>query len=120
MTDRGAALWLLLFVLSMSACVNVSIVFTLIRPWWVAIRDGANGPKTVILRGAMRRRLLMIVIHAALILQFGWRVVGGGPAPPAAFAVVFLIVVLGLIADGVGDMFDYRLLRGLLREDGHK
>lgn len=116
MTDTGAALWILLLIFSMSAVVNLTLLVSLLRPWWIAIKTGANGPRTVILRGTLRRRVISLIIHVALIVQFGARVVRGRPSPPLVAAVVFLVLILGLAADAMGDMFDYRLLRGLLRE----
>lgn len=116
MTDTGAALWLLVLTLLASACVNLTLVASLIRPWWVGIQDRANGPKTVILRGTMRRRVISLVLHAALIVQFGTRVLTGHAAAPLQTTVVVLVLVLALAADAIGDLFDYRLLRGLLKE----
>ena len=116
MTDTGAALWLLVLTLLVSAFVNLTLAASLLRPWWVGIRDRGNGPKTVILRGTMRRRIISLVLHAALIAQFGARVITGHSAYPLQTAIVVLVIVLALACDTFGDLFDYRLLRGLLKD----
>lgn len=114
--DVSLALWLLILTLAISALVSASLIASLLRPWWVSIRDKTNGPKTAVLRGTMRRRLIQLALHLALLVQFGARAVTHRAAPILITIIIVLVIVLALITDAVGDMFDYRLLRGLLKD----
>lgn len=117
MTDRGFAVWLLVVLLLSSAGIGVSLVLSLLRPWRAAIRDQENGPRTAILRGAMRRCLISLLSHASALTMILPRLLMGHPAPTWLFALAMLTLIFSMMADNASAMFDLRLLRGLLKAD---
>ena len=116
-TDINVALWILILSLSGSALLGLSLWVSLLPQWWQSISDRSNGPKTVLMRGMMRRRLIQFILHAALLAQFGYRALMHRPAPLLYAVVVLLVIVFALIGDTIADMYEYRLLRALLRDE---
>jgi hypothetical protein len=113
MTDFEFSLWLLVLCLVLGAVVTLSQLVTFGRRLWLDTRLGVNGAASVILRGTVRRLLVRLFLQVALGVQFGTRVFG--VRSPEMTLIVVLIVVLALTADSVGEVFDYRVLRWILR-----
>jgi len=115
MTDTGAALWLLVMCLLLAAAVNVSLLLAVGRQWLQAVHRRTNGPQLVIVRGTARRILLRLIMQVALLAWIWMRVRYGRPAPASLTAFILLVLFLAFVADAVGDVFDYRVLRWMLR-----